>query len=186
MALFMAIIETHTRNCWFAAHVSNVAIGATVDSTQKVTPCGPFSVSKHNSASVSVRDRKVSPSPSLPPAGKNQREEASKIRSRKGMEEGGIVEETSSARTVRWVDGSEVDSESPPWSIEEEALVLGPELQATLRRRLVKKAPSVDSLDVEAMDIADAHKRREKVPFRAAAGLWCSVPPIVSMELWSC
>ncbi|CAL9128367.1 unnamed protein product [Musa acuminata var. zebrina] len=78
------------------------------------------------------------------------------------MEEGGIVEEASSARTVRWVDGSEVDSESPPWSIEEEALVLGPELQATLRRRLVKKARSVDSLDVEAMDIADAHKRREK------------------------
>ncbi|RRT51845.1 hypothetical protein B296_00049089 [Ensete ventricosum] len=81
------------------------------------------------------------------------------------MEEGGIVEEASSARTVRWVDGSEVDSESPPWSIEEEALVLGPELQTTLRRRLVKKAPSVDSLDVEAMDIADAHKRREKIAF---------------------
>lgn len=101
------------------------------------------------------------------------------------MEEGGIVEEASSARTVRWVDGSEVDSESPPWSIEEEALVLGPELQATLRRRLVKKARSVDSLDVEAMDIADAHKRREKVPSRES-GHWCSVPPIVSLELCSC
>lgn len=52
MALFMPIIDIHTRNRWLAAHVSNVAIRATVDSTQKVTPCGPCSVSKHNSAST--------------------------------------------------------------------------------------------------------------------------------------
>ncbi|WOK96402.1 potassium transporter 23 [Canna indica] len=76
------------------------------------------------------------------------------------MEEGGI-EESGSVRSSRWVDGSEVDSESPPWSIEE-VESLGMEQQGTLRRRLVKKPRRMDSLDVEAMDIPDSCKHQQK------------------------
>ncbi|KDO82502.1 hypothetical protein CISIN_1g003207mg [Citrus sinensis] len=53
----------------------------------------------------------------------------------------------------RWVDGSEVDSESPPWSLSEENGAR--EGFGSMRRRLVKK-PKYDSLDVEAMEIAGA------------------------------
>ncbi|GAY36410.1 hypothetical protein CUMW_021930 [Citrus unshiu] len=53
----------------------------------------------------------------------------------------------------RWVDGSEVDSESPPWSLSEENGAR--EGYGSMRRRLVKK-PKYDSLDVEAMEIAGA------------------------------
>lgn len=91
------------------------------------------------------------------------------------MEEGEI-EEGCSARLsrseTRWVDGSEVDSESPPWSLQEDeswggvaAAAYAPG-EGSLRRRLFKKPPRVDSLDVEAMGIADSHKHRKKVvPF---------------------
>ncbi|BFG16465.1 hypothetical protein CerSpe_027390 [Prunus speciosa] len=52
----------------------------------------------------------------------------------------------------RWVDGSEVDSESPPWSMLSENV--GREGYGSLRRRLAKKPKRVDSFDVEAMEIA--------------------------------
>ncbi|XP_074559298.1 potassium transporter 23 [Curcuma longa] len=81
------------------------------------------------------------------------------------MEESGI-EEAGSARSPslsRWVDGSEVDSESPPWSIEDvDAAGFGEEQQSVLRRRLVKKPRRVDSLDVEAMNVSNAHGHGEK------------------------
>lgn len=96
------------------------------------------------------------------------------------MEEGGI-EEGSSARSSRWVDGSEVDSESPPWSLEDEAAELGAEHQGTLRRRLVKKPRRVDSLDVEAMVIADAQKHRNKVPQRLRSS--CSVASLCRVSI---
>ncbi|KAH6815618.1 Potassium transporter family protein [Perilla frutescens var. frutescens] len=60
----------------------------------------------------------------------------------------------------RWVDGSEVDSESPPWSVvgdEEEREGYG-----TVRRRLIKKPKRVDSFDVEAMEIAGSHGHHHK------------------------
>ncbi|KAK6931079.1 Potassium transporter [Dillenia turbinata] len=61
---------------------------------------------------------------------------------------------------TRWVDGSEVDSESPPWSVfEEDESRNG---YGSMRRRLVKKPRSVDSLDVEAMEIAGSHKHGSK------------------------
>lgn len=86
------------------------------------------------------------------------------------MEESGI-QEAGSARSLslsRWVDGSEVDSESPPWSIEDvDAAGYGEEQQSLLRRRLVKKPRRVDSLDVEAMAVSNAHGFGEKVPSRA-------------------
>ncbi|KAK7843197.1 putative potassium transporter 12 [Quercus suber] len=60
----------------------------------------------------------------------------------------------------RWVDGSEVDSESPPWSLLDESETR--EEQGSLRRRLVKKARRVDSFDVEAMEIAGDHGHHTK------------------------
>ncbi|KAK6242047.1 hypothetical protein SCA6_007436 [Theobroma cacao] len=89
------------------------------------------------------------------------------------MEEGDRIEESSSVRLTgrtysgggvgesRWVDGSEVDSESPPWSLLDENE--GKEGYGSLRRRLVKKPKRVDSFDVEAMEIAGAHGHRSKV-----------------------
>ena len=89
------------------------------------------------------------------------------------MEEGDRIEESSSVRLTgrtysgggvgesRWVDGSEVDSESPPWSLLDENE--DQEGYGSLRRRLVKKPKRVDSLDVEAMEIAGAHGHRSKV-----------------------
>lgn len=60
----------------------------------------------------------------------------------------------------RWVDGSEVDSESPPWSLLDEAD--SGQVYGTMRRRLMKKPKRVDSLDVEAMEIAGDHGHRSK------------------------
>lgn len=60
----------------------------------------------------------------------------------------------------RWVDGSEVDSESPPWSLLDEN-DSGPGY-GSMRRRLVKKPKRVDSFDVEAMEIAGAHHYHSK------------------------
>ncbi|KAM0961863.1 hypothetical protein ACFX13_021496 [Malus domestica] len=58
----------------------------------------------------------------------------------------------------RWVDGSEVDSESAAWSLPSEngGGEGGEGYGGSLRRRLVKKPIRVDSLDVEAMEIAGA------------------------------
>lgn len=64
----------------------------------------------------------------------------------------------------RWVDGSEVDSESPPWSLlndnDDENRSEG---YGSVRRRLVRKAKRVDSFDVEAMAIAGSHGHHDKV-----------------------
>ncbi|GMI90129.1 K Transporter12 [Hibiscus trionum] len=60
----------------------------------------------------------------------------------------------------RWVDGSEVDSESPPWSLLDENE--NKEGFGSFRRRLVKKPKRVDSLDVEAMEIAGAYGHETK------------------------
>eukprot|EP00258_Populus_trichocarpa_P050317 XP_024466336.1 putative potassium transporter 12 isoform X1 [Populus trichocarpa] len=60
----------------------------------------------------------------------------------------------------RWVDGSEVDSESPPWSLLDEND--SSQGYGSMRRRLVKKPKSVDSFDVEAMEIAGAHHHHSK------------------------
>ncbi|PKA63102.1 Potassium transporter 23 [Apostasia shenzhenica] len=86
------------------------------------------------------------------------------------MEEGGIEEEGIARLTrvdSRWVDGSEVDSESPPWSLEGGERsgghgALGEE--ASLRRRLWKKPKRVDSLDVEAMAVAGSYGHHRKGP----------------------
>lgn len=88
------------------------------------------------------------------------------------MEQGGDGIEESSVRLgcggsdSRWVDGSEVDSESlPPWSqFDENERGMGEEAGG-LRIRLSKKPRRVDSFDVEAMDIADSHSHRSKVSF---------------------
>ncbi|MFS8018392.1 putative potassium transporter [Helianthus anomalus] len=63
----------------------------------------------------------------------------------------------------RWVDGSEVDSESPPWSLlnEDENRSEG---YGYARRRLVRKAKRVDSFDVEAMAISASHGHHNKDP----------------------
>lgn len=65
--------------------------------------------------------------------------------------------------SARWVDGSEVDSESPPWSLLDENEHEGREGYGSLRRRLVKKAKRVDSFDVEAMSIAGVQNHHSKV-----------------------
>lgn len=72
-----------------------------------------------------------------------------------------LVGSSASGGDSRWVDGSEVDSESPPWSLLDEHD--GTEGYGSLRRRLVKKPKRVDSFDVEAMSIAGAHDHHPKV-----------------------
>lgn len=69
---------------------------------------------------------------------------------------------TGSGSESRWVDGSEVDSESPPWSQVDEND--GKEGFGSLRRRLVKRPKRVDSFDVEAFEIAGAHGHHSKEP----------------------
>ncbi|KAD7478882.1 hypothetical protein E3N88_02018 [Mikania micrantha] len=56
----------------------------------------------------------------------------------------------------RWVDGSEVDSESPPWSLVSDNDNRS-EGYGSFRRRLVKKAKRVDSFDVESLAISGSH-----------------------------
>lgn len=80
--------------------------------------------------------------------------------------DGDWIEESSvrllgSGESRRWVDGSEVDSESPPWSLAGDGE--GREGYGTVRRRLIKKPRRVDSFDVEAMEIAGAHGHHHKV-----------------------
>lgn len=91
------------------------------------------------------------------------------------MEEEDRIEESSSVRfggsssgggggESRWVDGSEVDSESPPWSLvgdDDGGRERG--YGGSIRRRLVKKPKRVDSFDVEAMEISGAHSHHNKV-----------------------
>ncbi|XVE92453.1 hypothetical protein REPUB_Repub01dG0098700 [Reevesia pubescens] len=81
--------------------------------------------------------------------GEDQIEESSSLRLRGRTYSGGGVGES------RWVDGSEVGSDSPPWSLLDESE--GKEGYGSVRRRLVKKPKRVDSFDVEAMEIAGAH-----------------------------
>ncbi|GAV71193.1 LOW QUALITY PROTEIN: K_trans domain-containing protein [Cephalotus follicularis] len=86
------------------------------------------------------------------------------------MEEEDRIEESSSVRLGRtssgggdnrWVDGSEVDSESQSWSLlDENGSRDG--YGGSVRRRLVKKPKRVDSFDVEAMEIANAHGHHSK------------------------
>ena len=84
------------------------------------------------------------------------------------QEEEGIEESTSvrllsstngGGGEFRWVDGSEVDSESLPWPLNHE----NQEGYGSVRRRLVKKPKRVDSFDVEAMEIAASHGHHTKV-----------------------
>lgn len=88
------------------------------------------------------------------------------------MEDGDRIEEgssrllqgsslTGSSNDYRWVDGSEVDSELPPWSIFEDRESV--EASGSIRRRLIKKPKRVDSFDVEAMEIAGANPHHLKV-----------------------
>lgn len=65
-----------------------------------------------------------------------------------------------SGGSTRWVDGSEVDTESPTWSLfGDEEIRQG---YRSVRRRLVKKPKRVDSFDVEAMEISVAHATHHK------------------------
>uniref|UniRef100_A0A6M2EWA3 K+ potassium transporter integral membrane domain-containing protein n=1 Tax=Populus davidiana TaxID=266767 RepID=A0A6M2EWA3_9ROSI len=77
-----------------------------------------------------------------------------------GSNNDGIVDGGGGVGESRWVDGSEVDSESPPWSLLDEN-DSGPGY-GSMRRRLVKKPKRVDSFDVEAMEIAGAHHYHSK------------------------
>lgn len=82
------------------------------------------------------------------------------------MKEEEIEESSSSVRFLRtgsgrWVDGSEVDSESPPWSLLDDEEIR--EGYGSVRRRLSKKPKRVDSFDVEAMEIVGAHGHHNKV-----------------------
>ncbi|KAK8647629.1 hypothetical protein V6N13_121359 [Hibiscus sabdariffa] len=81
-------------------------------------------------------------------------EGSSSLRLRGRTSRGGGVGES------RWVDGSEVDSESPPLSLLDENQ--DKQGYGSFRRRLVKKPKRVDSLDVEAMEIAGAYGHQPK------------------------
>lgn len=62
---------------------------------------------------------------------------------------------------TRWVDGSEIDSESSKWSAED-AIMRDSELGG-VRRRLTKKPKRIDSFDVEAMGITSYNAHHKKV-----------------------
>ena len=66
---------------------------------------------------------------------------------------------------TRWVDGSEVDSETTPWSLIDKSE--SGETYGSFRRRLVKKARRVDFFVVEAMEIAGSHGHHSKVMLKA-------------------
>uniref|UniRef100_A0A166E9A8 Potassium transporter n=1 Tax=Daucus carota subsp. sativus TaxID=79200 RepID=A0A166E9A8_DAUCS len=87
------------------------------------------------------------------------------------MDDDGIEDGGSSVRLTgisvgagesRWVDGSEVDSESPPWSLDEDLSANKEDYGHSIRRRLIKKPKRLDSLDVEAMEIAGSHGHHNK------------------------
>ncbi|CAH9139975.1 unnamed protein product [Cuscuta epithymum] len=59
---------------------------------------------------------------------------------------------SSTGESRRWVDGSEVDSESTPWSMHGDDEIR--EGYGSIRRRLAKKPKRVNSFDVEALEIA--------------------------------
>ncbi|XP_049935078.1 putative potassium transporter 12 isoform X1 [Nymphaea colorata] len=63
---------------------------------------------------------------------------------------------------TRWVDGSEIDSESSKWSAED-ATMRDSELGG-VRRRLTKKPKRIDSFDVEAMGITSYNAHHKKDP----------------------
>lgn len=67
---------------------------------------------------------------------------------------------TGSSSDRRWVDGSEVGSETMPFP---EFKDVADYSFGNLRRRLMKKPKRADSLDVEAMEIAGAHGHDLKV-----------------------
>ena len=86
--------------------------------------------------------------------------------------EGEGIEETSGLKwvgsggsgTSRWVDGSEVGSdETPPWSRLEGEDLTSRHGSGSNRRRIGKKPKRVDSLDVEAMEIAGSYGHHNKV-----------------------
>lgn len=90
------------------------------------------------------------------------------------MDDDGIEDGNISARLAgssvgggefRWVNGSEVDSESPPWSLDEDVSGNKEDYGSSIRRRLIKKPKRVDSLDVEAMEIAGSYGHHNKVRF---------------------
>ncbi|XP_028123219.1 putative potassium transporter 12 isoform X1 [Camellia sinensis] len=73
--------------------------------------------------------------------------------------------------SVQWVDGSEVDSESLPWSLlDENESKESRDGYGSVWRRLVKKLKRVDSFDVEAMEIAGFQDHHAKDP-----SLWQTV-----------
>lgn len=87
--------------------------------------------------------------------------------------EGEGIEETSGLKwvgsggsgTSRWVDGSEVGSdETPPWSRWEGEDLKSRHGSGSTRRRIGKKPRRVDSLDVEAMEIAGFYGHHNKEP----------------------
>ncbi|KAK3223287.1 hypothetical protein Dsin_010312 [Dipteronia sinensis] len=71
-----------------------------------------------------------------------------------------LVDSSSGGGESRWVDGSEVDSEpAPEFSVEETGSKDG---YGSVRRRLVKRPNRLNSLDVEAMEIAAAQGHHSK------------------------
>ncbi|KAF5951905.1 hypothetical protein HYC85_009849 [Camellia sinensis] len=73
--------------------------------------------------------------------------------------------------SAQWVDGSEVDSESPLWSLfDENESRESRDGYGSVRRRLVKKLKRVDSFDVEAMEIGSFQDYHAKDP-----SLWQTV-----------
>ncbi|XP_030521166.1 putative potassium transporter 12 isoform X2 [Rhodamnia argentea] len=80
-------------------------------------------------------------------------------------EEDGIEENSASGgEGSRWVDGSEVDSETAAWVWPGENEAREGQGYGSMRRRLVKKPKRVDSFDVEAMEVAGAHGHHPKDP----------------------
>jgi len=87
---------------------------------------------------------------------------------REGIEESSGLKWVGSggSGTSRWVDGSEVDSdERPPWSRWDDEEFKSRHGSGSIRRRLVKKPKRVDSLDVEAMQIAGSYGHHNKVSY---------------------
>lgn len=92
-----------------------------------------------------------------------------------------------STGSTRWVDGSEVDSESSQsWSLfgDEEITKQG---YGSVRRRLVKKPKRLDSFDVEAMEISVAHGNHHKKVQITINFVWDYIGYVSSIDLfdWS-
>ncbi|KAJ6890749.1 potassium transporter 12 family protein [Populus alba x Populus x berolinensis] len=150
--MFLRIQSREEKPAWDLTNTTQKQYGVTPHNNNNTGPLGrTANLSEDRLVNILFQFRNME--------GDDDRIEESSVRL-VGSSNDGIVDGGGGIGESRWVDGSEVDSESPPWSLLDEN-DSGPGY-GSMRRRLVKKPKRVDSFDVEAMEIAGAHHYHSK------------------------